>query len=54
MSWLLIDNSNTRTKITLGDADGLKDWRAIIATPELSDESLAKALSDLKYEAAVV
>lgn len=54
MSWLLIDNSNTRTKITLGDADGLKDWRAIIVTPELSEESLAKALSDLKYEAAVV
>ena len=54
MSWLLIDNSNTRTKITLGDAEGLEDWRAVISTPGLSEESLEDALSGLEYEAVVV
>jgi len=54
MSWLLIDNSNTRTKITLGDARGLEDWLAVIATPELTADSLDEALTGLEYEAVMV
>ncbi len=54
MSWLLIDNSNTRTKLTLGDAEKLDEWRAIIATPELSPDSLDEALSGLDYDAVII
>lgn len=51
MAWLLIDNSNTRTKFALGDAQGLQDWRAIIATAELSADSLAQALLGIEFTA---
>ena len=54
MSWLLIDNSNTRTKIALGGAEGLEDWRAVIATPELSEESLDETLSGVSYDGVVI
>ena len=32
MPWLLIDNSNTRTKFALGDATGLLSWRGVLTT----------------------
>ena len=32
MPWLLIDNSNTRTKFALGDAASLLPWRGVLAT----------------------
>lgn len=54
MSWLLIDNSNTRTKFTLGDDNGLENWRAVVATPELREEILEETTSGLEYEAVVV
>ena len=54
MAWLLIDNSNTRTKLALGDADGLLAWRAVIATADLSDESLETALREVAYDGVVV
>lgn len=54
MSWLLIDNSNTRTKLCLGDVDGLSEWRAVIPTPEVDIESLTEALSGQEYSAVVV
>ena len=54
MAWLLIDNSNTRTKFALGDADGLYTWRAVIATADLSDESLETALLGVAYDGVVV
>ena len=54
MAWLLIDNSNTRTKLALGDADGLLAWRAVIATADLSDESLDAALRGVAYDGVVV
>ena len=54
MSWLLIDNSNTRTKMTLGDGQGLEDWRAVIATAELTAVALDDALSGLEYEAVII
>jgi type III pantothenate kinase len=54
MDWLLIDNSNTRTKFALGDAQGLADWRGVIATAELSAESLASLLAGVEYSAVMI
>ena len=51
MAWLLIDNSNTRTKFALGNADGLLGWRAVIATADLSAETLAAALGEIRFDA---
>ncbi len=41
MSWLLIDNSNSRTKFAVGDGQQLLEWRAVIATADIDTESLA-------------
>lgn len=54
MAWLLIDNSNSRTKFALGDAERILDWRAVIPTPELSHASLAETLGNLEFSAAMV
>ncbi len=54
MAWLLIDNSNTRTKLALGDTDGLLAWRAVIATADLSDEFLQNTLRGVAYEGIAV
>jgi len=54
MAWLLIDNSNSRTKFALGDALVLSDWRAVIPTPELSQATLAVALDGVGFDAVVV
>ncbi len=54
MAWLLIDNSNTRTKFALGDANGLLDWRGVIPTPEVSHETLNHLLEDVTYEATII
>ena len=54
MAWLLIDNSNSRTKFALGDAVVLSDWRAVIPTPELSEATLAVALDGVGFDAVVV
>lgn len=40
MAWLLIDNSNSRTKFRLGDDAGLLDWRETLPTAEISRERL--------------
>lgn len=54
MVWLLIDNSNTRTKFALGDAESLADWRGVIPTAELSAESLAALMAGVEYSAVMV
>jgi type III pantothenate kinase len=54
MSWLLVDNSNTRTKLAIGDMDGLSDWRAVIPTADLSDQSLSQALDGVLFTAVMV
>lgn len=51
MAWLLIDNSNTRTKLALGDAGGLLAWRSVIPTTDLSAETLAAALGEIRFDA---
>jgi len=54
MSWLLIDNSNTRTKFALGDAGGLGEWRGVLATAEVCAATLAVLLDGMAFEAAVI
>ena len=54
MAWLLVDNSNTRTKFALGDAEGLLDWRRVLATAEISPESLAVLTAGVEFSAAIV
>lgn len=54
MVFLLIDNSNTRTKLALSTAEELLDWRDVIATAELSEEALARSLRGVQWEAAII
>jgi type III pantothenate kinase len=54
MTWLLIDNSNTRTKLALGNADGLLPWRAVLPTAEISPASLEDLLRDVAFDAAII
>ncbi|MBX3743350.1 MAG: type III pantothenate kinase [Akkermansiaceae bacterium] len=54
MSWLLIDNSNTRTKFALGDASGLLEWRGVLPTADISPEALAGLMADISYDAVLI
>jgi type III pantothenate kinase len=54
MTWLLIDNSNTRTKLALGNADGLLPWRAVLPTAEISPASLGELLRDVSFDAVLI
>lgn len=49
MAWLLIDNSNTRTKLALGDGGRLMDWRAVIPTAELDSAALERTIADIAF-----
>ena len=54
MAWLLIDNSNTRTKFALGDHEGLQDWRGVLATAEITLETLDSVTRGLAFSAVIV
>ncbi len=54
MTYLLIDNSNTRTKFVLANEDALLAERRMIPTREVSEECLDEALRGVKYDAVVV
>lgn len=54
MPWLLIDNSNTRTKFALGDGERLLPWRGVLATGEVSPEHLGGLLVGVEFEAVMV
>lgn len=54
MAWLLIDNSNTRTKFALGDAAGLAAWRRVLATADLTPAALAALTGSLEFSAVMV
>jgi len=54
MAWLLVDNSNTRTKFALGDAAGLHSWRESLPTAAVSAESLGGLLNRLTFEGALI
>lgn len=54
MSWLLIDNSNTRTKFALGDTGGLLSWRSVLSTADVTAASLATLLAGVSFEAVII
>ncbi len=54
MAWLLIDNSNSRTKFRLGDGDRLGEWSVILPTAELTPSSLAGLLDGVNFSAVAV
>lgn len=54
MAWLLVDNSNTRTKFALGDAEGLREWRGTLPTADVSPETLSPLLENISFEGALV
>jgi type III pantothenate kinase len=54
MRFLLIDNSNTRTKFTIGTADGLDSWIAQVPTKEISPTVLDKTLSGQQFDAVML
>ncbi|WP_193211792.1 type III pantothenate kinase [Luteolibacter marinus] len=54
MAWLLVDNSNTRTKFALADHRELSASRAWLPTAEISAESLDHCLAEWNFEAALL
>lgn len=54
MPWLLIDNSNTRTKFALGDATGLLSWRGVLPTPAVTTAELDRLLTGITYQAVII
>lgn len=54
MSWLLIDNSNTRTKFALGDTVRLHPWRGVLPTAEISSASITGLLAELSFNAVII
>lgn len=54
MPWLLVDNSNTRTKFALGDHSGLLEWRGVIPTAEITAGSLAALLGTVSFSASLI
>lgn len=54
MAWLLIDNSNTRTKFALGDAGELLSWRGVVPTADISEESLSLLLEGVSFTAVML
>ena len=54
MSWLLIDNSNTRTKFVLGNHEGLESWRGVLPTAEITTETLSETLKGVDFSAAII
>ena len=54
MKFLLIDNSNTRTKFTLADESGLGDWLEWVPTQELDPAALDRSLHGVQYDAVML
>lgn len=54
MAWLLVDNSNTRTKFALADREGLSSRRGWLPTPDISEATLAAALEGFEFEGTLL
>lgn len=54
MAWLLIDNSNTRTKFALAAAETLLPWRGVLSTSEVSSETLESLLDGVEFDAVMI
>ncbi|HCI92133.1 MAG TPA: type III pantothenate kinase [Verrucomicrobiales bacterium] len=54
MTFLLVDNSNTRTKFASASAETLSGWQSIIPTKNITEDNLESLLSDQSWDAAIV
>lgn len=54
MPWLLIDNSNTRTKFALGDENSLLEWRGVLPTAEIDPVALRSLLSGVTFDSVLI
>ena len=54
MRLLLIDNSNTRTKLTLSNRDKLEQSLSVIPTEEVTVHTLAENLQGITYDATLI
>ncbi|PAW68494.1 MAG: type III pantothenate kinase [Verrucomicrobiia bacterium Tous-C4TDCM] len=54
MAWLLVDNSNTRTKFALADSDGLSSSRLWLPTPDITREALEETLAGFEFDASLL
>lgn len=54
MTFLLVDNSNTRTKFASASAEMLSGWQSIIPTKNITEDNLESLLSDQSWDAAIV
>ena len=54
MAWLLIDNSNSRTKLRLGDHSGLSDWGMVVPTADIGGDFFRDHLPEDKIEGVIL
>lgn len=54
MIYLLIDNSNTRTKFRLADREKLLDWQAWLPTHEINVEAVQNITKNLAFDAVLL
>lgn len=54
MTYLLIDNSNTRTKFRLADREKLLDWQGWIPTHEITVEAVQNLTRNLSFDAVLL
>ena len=54
MRYLLIDNSNTRTKFMIGNENELFPWIGFINTPEVSPETITEVLENQTWDAVLL
>jgi type III pantothenate kinase len=54
MNYLLIDNSNTRTKFCLANQDELLDWQQWLPTADISAEALATITGGITFDAVLL
>lgn len=54
MPWLLVDNSNTRTKFALGDRSTLLEKRAWLPTAEITPAALDRVLDGFEFEGTLL
>lgn len=54
MRFLLIDNSNTRTKFTIGTSDALEAWIERVNTSDISETILEQTLAGQKFDAVLL
>ena len=54
MTYLLIDNSNTRTKFRLADREKLLDWQQWLPTQEITIEAVQHLTRNLAFDAVLL